>query len=75
MEQKSKKQKSGIGAKLDKLSEIVSWFEEQKDVDVEHGLEKAREGAVLIKELKQRMKEVENEFMEIKKDLEDIDEE
>ncbi len=75
MEQKTKKQKSDIGAKLDKLAEIVAWFDEQKEVDVERGLEKAREGAVLIKELKEKMKDVENEFREIKKDLQSVDEE
>jgi exonuclease VII small subunit len=75
MEQKAKKQKSDIGAKLDKLAEIVAWFDEQKEVDVERGLEKAREGAALIKELKEKMKDVENEFREIKKDLQSVDEE
>ena len=75
MEQKTKKQKSDIGMKLDKLAEIVAWFDEQKEVDVERGLEKAREGAVLIKELKEKMKDVENEFREIKKDLQSVDEE
>ncbi len=75
MEQKTKKQKSDIGAKLDKLAEIVAWFDEQKEVDVERGLEKEREGAVLIKELKEKMNDVENEFREIKKDLQSVDEE
>lgn len=69
-----KKQKTGIGAKLEKLSEIVAWFEKQEDIDVEMGLEKAKEGASLIKELKEKMKEVENEFREIRKDLEVMDE-
>ncbi len=75
MDQKPKKtQKTGIGAKLEKLSAIVSWFEKQEDIDVEKGLEKAKEGAFLIRELKERMKEVENEFREIRKDLEVMDE-
>lgn len=75
MEQKNKKQKSDIGAKLDKLAEIVAWFDEQKEVDVEKGLEKAREGAALIRDLKEKMKDVENEFKEIKKELQSVDEE
>jgi exonuclease VII small subunit len=75
MEQKNKKQKSDIGAKLDKLAEIVAWFDEQKEVDVEKGLEKAREGAALIRGLKEKMKDVENEFKEIKKELQSVDEE
>ncbi len=59
-----------INEQLGQLETIVKWFEGQKEVDVEKGLEKMKEGAVLIKSLKSRLKEVENEFEEIKKDLE-----
>ena len=61
--------KTNIKESLGKLEQIVSWFEKQSDVDVEEGLEKVKEGAVLIKELKGRLKEVENEFEEIKLSL------
>ena len=61
--------KINIKESLGKLEQIVSWFEKQAEVDVELGLEKVKEGAVLIKDLKGRLKEVENEFEEIKKDL------
>jgi exonuclease VII small subunit len=61
--------KTNIKESLGKLAEIVEWFEKQADVDVEQGLEKVKEGAVLIKELKRRLKEVENEFEEIKAGL------
>ncbi len=67
--EKQKKEKKEIGAKLGKLEEIVAWFEKQEEVDVEEGLKKVKEGALLVKDLKERMKEVENEFEEIKKDL------
>jgi len=67
--------KENIGQKLGKLEEIVKWFEEQKEIDVEKGLEKVKEGASLIKELRTKMKAVENEFQEIKKDLEKSEEE
>lgn len=60
-----------INDQLGQLETIVKWFESQKEVDVEKGLEKMKEGAVLIKALKSRLKEVENEFEEIKKDLDD----
>lgn len=60
-----------INEQLGQLEAIVKWFESQKEVDVEKGLEKMKEGAVLIKALKFRLKEVENEFEEIKKDLDD----
>jgi exonuclease VII small subunit len=59
-----------INEQLGELEKIVKWFEGQKEVDVEKGLEKMKEGAILIKSLKSRLKEVENEFEEIKKDLE-----
>ena len=60
-----------INEQLGQLEAIVKWFESKKEVDVEKGLEKMKEGAVLIKALKSRLKEVENEFEEIKKDLDD----
>ena len=56
---------------LKKLEEIVAWFESQQEVDVEKGLEKVKEGAELIKASKARLKKVENEFEEVKKELED----
>ena len=62
-------QKEKIGESLSKLENIVKWFSSQKEVDVEEGLERVKEGAVLIKDLKERLKKVENEFHEIKQDL------
>ncbi|HEY9583020.1 MAG TPA: exodeoxyribonuclease VII small subunit [Candidatus Paceibacterota bacterium] len=61
--------KINIKEKLGKLEEIVSWFDKQKEVDVELGLQKVKEGNMLVKELRERLKEVENEFEELKKDL------
>ncbi|MDP3795102.1 MAG: exodeoxyribonuclease VII small subunit [bacterium] len=62
-------EKGKIGDSLGKLQAILAWFEGQKDVDVEEGLKKVKEGKVLIKDLGERLKAVENEFQEIKKDL------
>jgi exonuclease VII small subunit len=62
--------KNNIKESLDKLESIVAWFDTQKEADVEEGLKKVKEGAVLIKALKERLKETENEFLEIKKELE-----
>jgi exodeoxyribonuclease VII small subunit len=56
---------------LKKLEEIVEWFESQQEVDVEKALEKVKEGATLIKASKDRLKKIENEFEEVKKELED----
>ena len=61
--------KINIKEKLGKLEEIASWFEKQKEVDVEEGLKKVKEGNLLVKELRERLREVENEFEELKKDL------
>ncbi len=65
------KAKTKISESLSKLEGIVEWFENQKDVDVEEGLKRVKEGAGLIKNLKLRLKEVENEFEEIKKEIEE----
>lgn len=58
---------------LHRLSEIVEWFEEQKEVDVEAGLEKVKEGAKLVKDCKVRLAEIENEFEKVKKEADDKD--
>jgi len=60
-----------ISESLSKLEEIVNWFENQKEVDVEEGLKRVKEGASIIKVLKARLAEVENEFNEIKRELEE----
>jgi exonuclease VII small subunit len=59
-----------LGEALKKLEGIVSWFDNQEEVDVELGLAKVKEGADLIKASKARLKEVENEFTVVKKELE-----
>lgn len=64
-----KSEKINLNETLKKLSAIVSWFEDQKDLDVEKGLEYVREGVDLIKSSKERLKEIENEFKEIKKEI------
>ncbi|MEK7536015.1 MAG: exodeoxyribonuclease VII small subunit [Patescibacteria group bacterium] len=61
--------KINIKEKLSKLEEIASWFEKQKEVDVEEGLKRVKEGNALVKELRERLAEVENEFEELKRDL------
>lgn len=58
-----------ITESLKKLENIADWFEKESEVDVEEGLKKVKEGAVLIKELKAKLAQVSNDFEEIKKDL------
>ncbi|MFH1896365.1 MAG: exodeoxyribonuclease VII small subunit [bacterium] len=54
---------------LAELEQIVGWFETQKEPDIEAGLEKVREGVSLIKQSRKRLQHLENEFEEIKKDI------
>lgn len=56
---------------LKQLEEINTWFESQKEIDVEKGLEKVREGAKLVKASRERLQEIENEFEEVKKEISD----
>jgi exodeoxyribonuclease VII small subunit len=63
-------QKVNLKESLTKLNGIVEWFDEQEEVDVEVGLVKVKEGAELIKVCKKRLAEVENEFKEIQREIE-----
>ena len=54
---------------LEKLEKTVDWFQSREDIDVEEGLKRVKEGAGLITILRAKLKKVENEFEEIKKDL------
>jgi exonuclease VII small subunit len=58
---------------IKKLSEISEWFEGQEEIDVEEGLKRVKEAAAIIKASRERLKAVENEFEEIKKEV-DIEE-
>jgi len=62
--------KVNLSESLKKVQEIIHWFDNQEEVDVEKGLEKIKEGTVLIKESRTRLKEIENEFEVVKKELE-----
>lgn len=62
-------QKINLKESLGKLDNIVKWFDEQEEVDVEIGLEKVKEGAELIKVCRKRLSEVENEFTEIQREI------
>ena len=67
----TKKAKEGsIKDSLTRLKEITNWFDEADEVDVEEGLEKVKEGVGLIKHSRERFAELENEFEDVKKELE-----
>lgn len=61
--------KINLNEALKKLESIAGWFDARKEADVEEGLKKVKEGAELIGNVKKRLREIENEFEEIKKDL------
>lgn len=65
----AKKPEINLTESLEKLNDIVTWFEEQDNVDVEEGLEKVRAAAALIKDSKTRLAHIENEFREIEKEM------
>jgi exonuclease VII small subunit len=64
-----KPEKNNLSQDLQSLEKIVRWFESQEEIDIEEGLQKIRQGAELIQSSKKRLKEVENEFEEIRKTL------
>ena len=70
---KEKPDIKNLSNNIKQLSKITEWFENQEDIDIEEGLKKVKEAAVLIKASKERLKTIENEFKEIKKEV-DIEE-
>lgn len=63
-------EKLNLSESLKKLEEITEWFSNQEEVDVEKGLEKVKEGVKMVKASRTRLQEVENEFEDVKKELE-----
>lgn len=64
---------NNLSDNLKKLSKIAEWFDEQEtkeEPNFEEGLNKAREAAKFIKASQDRLTDIENEFEEIKKDIE-----
>jgi tRNA(Phe) wybutosine-synthesizing methylase Tyw3 len=58
-----------LGDNLKQLAEISAWFNEQKEIDVELGLEKVKIAAQLLKSSKEKLDTLENEFKEIEKEF------
>lgn len=67
---KEKSDTKNLSSNLKRLSEITEWFDNQEEADVEEGLKKVKEAVELIKVSKGRLKNIENEFKEIKKEIE-----
>lgn len=65
-----KTEAKSIKESLKKLEEIAAWFENDSEFDLDEGLKKIKEGAGLVASLKKELTNVENEFREIQKELE-----
>ncbi|MGB9642568.1 MAG: exodeoxyribonuclease VII small subunit [Candidatus Ratteibacteria bacterium] len=63
------KDKEKLKSALQKLEKIVEELG-KKDIDVEQGLEKFREGVELIKFCRTQLQKAENEFIQLKQELE-----
>ncbi len=50
---------------LNRLEEINAWFQNE-EIDLDEGLQMLREGKALIKQCRDKLQEVENEFVKIK---------
>jgi exodeoxyribonuclease VII small subunit len=55
---------------MEKLEKINEWFA-SPDIDLEEGLTKLKEGKELLQFCRERLAAVENQFQEIKVELED----
>jgi len=62
--------KNDLKKHLDEIQKILAWFESQEELDVEQALEKVKAAAALIKAGKERLAKIENEFKEIKAEIE-----
>jgi exodeoxyribonuclease VII small subunit len=52
---------------MKELEEINQWFQEE-DIDLDAGLEKLKRGKELITACRERLKDVENQFVQIRDD-------
>ena len=64
-------EKNDLKKHLDDIAKIIAWFDEQEELDVEQALSKVKEAAVLIKAGKERLTKIENEFKEVKAEVEE----
>ncbi len=66
----AKENNQNLDANLKKLSLIAKEFENQEGINIEESLKKVKEAVALLKASRKRLEEVENEFEEIKKEVE-----
>ncbi|MFZ1735776.1 MAG: exodeoxyribonuclease VII small subunit [Candidatus Moraniibacteriota bacterium] len=58
-----------IDETLKKLEQIAVWFETQSEPNLEEGLKRIEEAAVLLEASRKRLGEIENRFDEVKKKM------
>jgi predicted nucleic acid-binding Zn-ribbon protein len=63
------KKEINLNENLKKLADISAWFNSQKEIDLETGLEKVKEAAALIRDSREKLANLENEFKEIEKEF------
>lgn len=56
---------------MEQLSELTTWFQ-QDDIDLEQGLTKLKHGKDLIQKCQTRLASIENEFVEIKAEFDQL---
>jgi exonuclease VII small subunit len=61
-----------LKAAMDELRTIAAWFESQEEIDLEQSILHLKNGVNIVKHAKMRLKEIENEFDEIKKHIDTI---
>lgn len=66
-----KKEARSFKQHLKEIEEILAWFDEQNELDVEEALKKIKSASELIKASKSKLAEIENEFEEIKREIEE----
>jgi hypothetical protein len=63
------KKAESLSDNLKQLAEIQNWFNSQKEIDIELGLEKVKIAAQLLKLSREKLNKLENEFKEIEKEF------
>jgi hypothetical protein len=56
---------------LEEIALILEWFDSQEEIDIEKALRKIKTATALISASKKRLVEVENEFKEIEREIEE----
>jgi exonuclease VII small subunit len=62
------KESKNLNSNLKRLNEITTWFDAQEEVDVEEGLKLVKEAVGLVRASRERLRSIENEFEELKRD-------